>query len=191
MSTSLRRTLVVAALAAVLASTATLAVSAIVTAPLSVAPLKAPHTEWVGTPCATDPVVGVKQIWMGSRPATGYACIQVDTTMADLYPNPITPAEAAAWTPYVGPIPPCSPTALPYADCVALPVTPPKALAGADLPGGAVIRVRTASGEIQTCSHSNGGWVFDHGLPLLGDGWNCSRLTPPKFVPSTLHLRLR
>lgn len=189
MSTSVRRTLEVAALAAVLASTATLAVSAIATAPQSVAPLKAPHTEWVGTPCATDPVVGVTQIWMVDNPATGHACIQVDSTMADLRPNPITPAEAAAWTPYAGPIPPCGPTAFPYADCVAAPVEPPKALTGFDLPAGATITVRVAggAGEIQTCSHSKGAGTGPGGVPVSGDGWDCSRLTPPKFVPRTSH----
>ena len=45
------------------------------------------------------------------------------------------------------------------------------------------IRVRTASGEIQTCPHSkaaggNGGWVGD-GVPVTADGWTCTRATAP------------
>lgn len=192
MSTSVRRTLEVAALAAVLASTATLAVSAIVTAPLSVAPLDQPHTQWVGMPCS-EADRRTDTIYIGSGTYTGpYACIQVAATMADLAPRSLTPAEVAAQTPSQGPIPPCSATSLPFIDCAAAPVTPPK-LTGADLPAGTTIRVRTASGEIQTCSHSKGGWVSaggwvsDGGVPVSGDDWNCSRLTPPKFVPSTSH----
>lgn len=190
MSMSVRRSmLAVAALAAVLASTATLAVSAVVAAPLSVAPLDKPHTKWVGMPCSEadrSPVT----IYIDSGTYTGpYACIQVAETMASMAPRSLTltPAEVAARTPFWGPIPPCSAANLPFTDCAAAPVTPPKA---ADLPAMAVIRVRTASGEIQTCSHSKGagvsadGWVSD-GVPVSGDGWDCSRLTPPKFVPRT------
>lgn len=64
----------------------------------------------------------------------------------------------------------------------------PVDLSGYDLPGGAVIRVRTASGTVENCTHSKGsgvstnGWTGD-GAPITGDGWKCVLATPaPKPV---------
>jgi len=68
---------------------------------------------------------------------------------------------------------------------VACPI--PVELSGADLPAMATITVRVAgaAGEIQTCLHSVGVGTGPGGVPVSGDGWDCSRLTPPKFVPRT------
>ena len=186
---SVRRTLAVAALAAVLASTVTLAVSTIAAAPPHIAALKEPHTNWIGTPCSEeDRRVSVTVVMGTGVDSEPLACIQVAETMEDLAATQLTPAEVVAQTPsHRGPIPPCSPTNLPHTDCAANPVTPPEALTGADLPAGATIRVHTAgaAGEIQSCSHGKGLGVTAAGVTFSGDGWSCSRLTPPKFAPAT------
>ena len=51
----------------------------------------------------------------------------------------------------------------------------PVDLTGYDLPGGAVIRVRTAAG-VENCTHSKGSGFTTNGEPVTGDGWTCSRL---------------
>lgn len=53
----------------------------------------------------------------------------------------------------------------------------PSLLTGAMLPGGAVIRVRTAGGTTENCTHSTGYGYSTDGVLAVGDGWHCSRAT--------------
>jgi hypothetical protein len=53
----------------------------------------------------------------------------------------------------------------------------PVDLSGYDLPGGTVIRVHTAAGTTENCTHTTGSGVSTDGVPVFGDGWSCSRAT--------------
>jgi hypothetical protein len=178
---SVRRSKIAVAVAvaatALLSVAGTLAVSALVTAPPHIASLKTPHIELAGMPCATDGTpVGITWTSLASSPATGAACIQFDATMAELQPNPLTPAEAAYWRHYGVPVPPCGPTSVLWADCAAVPVAPTKVLTAAGLPNGATVRVLTASGAEQVCVHHiTSGMALADGKPTraTAESWIC------------------
>jgi len=52
----------------------------------------------------------------------------------------------------------------------------PATLTGSDLPGGTVIRVHTAAGTNENCTHSTGRGYGPDGQLAIGDGWSCARL---------------
>jgi hypothetical protein len=51
----------------------------------------------------------------------------------------------------------------------------PAVLSGADLPGGTVIRVHTAAGTNENCTHTTGYGYSTDGQLAIGDGWKCAR----------------
>jgi hypothetical protein len=76
--------------------------------------------------------------------------------------RPVTPLVQAVFTPSTELDPATS-----------LPLLPVH-LTGSDLPAGAVIRVRTAAGTAENCTHSKGFGVSTDGVAATSDGWKCA-----------------